>query len=76
MCTQYLAVELTEKEDFAEILISGQSNDDCGGRTPNYPANNVFRSLLAGGLTIGVSDGVYRDDHVHSTTEFPFLAAP
>src|SRR5260221_119826 len=76
VCTQYLAVELAEKEDFAEILISGQSNDDCGGRTPNYPANNVFRSLLAGGLTIGVSDGVYRDDRVHSTTAFPFLAAP
>lgn len=76
VCTQYLAVELADKEDFAEILISGQSNDDCGGRTPNYASNNVFRSLLAGGLTIGVSDGVYRDDHVHSTTEFPFLAAP
>jgi hypothetical protein len=70
VCTQYLAVELTE---FAR---PGSASDDCGGRTPNEDASNVFRSLLTLGATAGVDDGVQRDDRVHSTTEFPFLAAP
>jgi len=70
LCTRYLAVELTE------LAIAGSPNGDCGGRTPNYDAIDVFRSLLTSGTTTGVDDGVERDDHVHSTTEFPFLAAP
>jgi hypothetical protein len=49
---------------------------DCGGRTPSYDASNVFRSLLTLGATSGFDDGVKSDDRVHSTTEFPFLAAP
>jgi hypothetical protein len=47
---------------------------DCGGRTPNYSAANVYRSLLAGGKTTGVSDGLERDEREHSTDMFPFLA--
>ena len=49
---------------------------DCGGRTPNYDAVDVFRSLLVNGTSSGVEDGVGRDDRLHSTTTFPFLAAP
>lgn len=49
---------------------------DCGGRTPNYDAADVFRSFLAMGRSAGLDDGVARDDHVHSTTVFPFLAPP
>jgi hypothetical protein len=49
---------------------------DCGGRTPNFDANNIFRSLLINGTSIGVDDGLKRDAKVHSTTDFPFLAAP
>jgi len=37
---------------------------------------DVYRSLLANGTTSGVDDGVDRDDHEHSTSVFPFLAAP
>jgi hypothetical protein len=49
---------------------------DCGGRTPNYDAVNVYRSLLVDGMNTGVDDGVHGDEKVHSATEFPFLAAP
>lgn len=70
VCTRYLAVEL------AELATPSSPGGDCGGRTPNYDAVDVFRSLLINGTTRGVDDGVGRDDHVHSTTEFPFLAAP
>jgi hypothetical protein len=70
VCTRYLGVELTE------FGTPGSPGGDCGGRTPNYDASNVFRSLLTLGRTAGVDDGVKADDHVHSTTEFPFLAAP
>ncbi|HEY6125512.1 MAG TPA: DUF4331 family protein [Steroidobacteraceae bacterium] len=62
-CASYLAVELE---------LSG----DCGGRTPNYDAVDVFRSLLVGGRVQGVDDGVVRDDRRHSESGFPFLAAP
>lgn len=68
VCTQFLAVEM------AGFAVS--PSDDCGGRTPNYDASNVFRSLLTNGTTTGIDDGLKRDDHVHSTTDFPFLAAP
>jgi len=66
-CRQYLAAELKQ---------AGAANHDCGGRTPNYDAVDVFRSLLAMGKTQGVDDGVARDDRVHSDAAFPFLAAP
>ena len=49
---------------------------DCGGRTINYDAVNVYRSLLANGTTSGIDDGVHADEKVHSTSIFPFLAAP
>ncbi len=49
---------------------------DCGGRTPNVDAVDAYRSLLVLGGTSGVEDGVERDDRVHSTSDFPFLAPP
>jgi hypothetical protein len=70
VCKRYLAVELTA------IATHGAPSGDCGGRTPNEDANDVFRSLLTLGATSGVDDGVSEDDQVHSTAEFPFLAAP
>jgi Domain of unknown function (DUF4331) len=70
VCTQFLAVELTE------FKTPGALNSDCGGRTPNYDASNIFRSLLVNGATTGVDDGLQHDDKVHSTTNFPFLAEP
>lgn len=70
VCTQFLAVELTYFQT-PDALSS-----DCGGRTPNYDASNVFRSLLVNGTTTGADDGLNHDDKVHSTTDFPFLAEP
>jgi hypothetical protein len=70
VCTQFLAVE------FSALGTPGAAKDDCGGRTPNYDASNIFRSLLTNGTTTGVDEGLKRDDKVHSTTDFPFLAAP
>jgi hypothetical protein len=69
-CTELMAVE--------RAAVGGERKlgGDCGGRTPNYGAANVWRSLLAGGKTTGVSDGLVRDERTHSTTVFPFLAAP
>lgn len=69
-CTQFLAVE------FTAFGTAGALAGDCGGRTPNYDASNIFRALLANGTSIGYDDGLHHDDKVHSTTEFPFLAAP
>jgi hypothetical protein len=69
VCTQLLAVEL------ASVAGRKELKNDCGGRTPNYDSVNVYRSLLVDGTYTSVDDGVHRDDHVHSTTEFPFLAA-
>jgi hypothetical protein len=70
VCTQLFAVELGN--------LAGQSalKDDCGGRTPNYNAVNVYRSLLVDGTTVSVDDGVEHDELEHSATVFPFLAAP
>jgi hypothetical protein len=70
VCSQLFAVELAK--------LAGQSalRDDCGGRTPNYNAVNVYRSLLVDGTTASVDDGVERDEREHSATVFPFLAAP
>jgi hypothetical protein len=70
VCTQFLAVELTE------LKTPGASSGDCGGRTPSYDASNIFRSLLTNGTTTGVDDGLRRPDKGTSTTDFPFLAAP
>jgi len=70
VCTQLFAVELAN--------LAGQTalKDDCGGRTPNYNAANVWRSLLVEGSTVGVDDGLDHPEREHSTTVFPFLAAP
>lgn len=66
-CHQYLAAEF----DFV-----GDTNRDCGGRTPAYDAVDVFRSLLSNGRTRGLPDGVDQDDAAHSDAKFPFLAKP
>jgi hypothetical protein len=70
MCRQFFAVELA--------ALGGQSGlgADCGGRTPNEDASDVYRSILATGAVAGVTDGVDRDEKEHSETQFPFLAAP
>jgi hypothetical protein len=70
VCTQLLAVELAN--------LAGQSAlaNDCGGRTPNYDAANVYRSLLVDGTNISVDDGLHHDEREHSATAFPFLAPP
>ncbi len=65
-CGQYLAVEFD---------LVGATNDDCGGRMPDYDAVDVFRSLALRGETSGLSDGVDHDD-VRTTKDFPFLAPP
>jgi len=69
-CKAFFAVELAN--------FSGKSDatTDCGGRTPNEDAIDIYRSLLATGATTGIDDGVDHDDHEHSTSVFPFLAAP
>jgi hypothetical protein len=69
-CTQFMAVE------FTALSTPGALAGDCGGRTLNYDASNVFRSLLIDGTTKGGVDGLRRDEKVHSTTDFPFVAAP
>ena len=69
-CTQFLAVELSH------LSHETGAARDCGGRTPTEDAIDIYRSLLANGTTRGVDDGVDRDDHEHSTSMFPFLAAP
>ena len=70
VCTQLFAVEL------ANLAGQKELNNDCGGRTPNYDASNVYRSLLVDGTSASVDDGVHHDDHEHSAAVFPFLAAP
>jgi hypothetical protein len=66
VCTRFMAVELA----------APSAADDCGGRTPTEDAVDVYRSLLVFGKSEGVDDGVARDDRVHSSVDFPFLAAP
>lgn len=70
VCTQFFAVELAQ--------LTGQRalGNDCGGRTPTYSASNAYRSLLASGTPTGIDDGLSRDEREHSSTTFPFLAAP
>lgn len=50
--------------------------EDCGGRSLNADAANIFRSLLVDGTETRVSDGAHSDDRMHSADTFPFLAAP
>jgi hypothetical protein len=70
VCKQFFAVELAQ--------LTGQSglSSDCGGRSPTYSAANAYRSLLANGTSVGIDDGLTRDRREHSSTMFPFLAAP
>lgn len=69
-CQQFMAVErLALREE-------GLAAEDCGGRHPLVDAIDVYRSLLAGGKTTGVDDGVDRDEREHQSSQFPFLAAP
>jgi len=70
LCLQFFAVEL------ASLAGKGELTIDCGGRTPNYDAVDVYRSVLATGTIKGVDDGVDRDERQHSISEFPFLASP
>jgi hypothetical protein len=70
VCTQLMAVELATLADPKSLA------NDCGGRSPNYQAANIWRSLLVDGTNLSVDDGVEHDDHEHSATIFPFLAAP
>jgi hypothetical protein len=70
VCTQLMAVELTALAGHKSLA------NDCGGRSPNYKAANIWRSLLVDGTNVSVDDGVEHDDHEHSATVFPFLAAP
>jgi hypothetical protein len=69
MCTQFLAVEL------AAFATRGteQRRAVAGPRTTTRQHLPV---ALSNGTTVGVGDGLKRDDKVHSTTDFPFLAAP
>jgi hypothetical protein len=69
-CTQLFAVELASLSGRVEL------RDDCGGRTPTYNASNIWRSLLVKGTLAGIDDGLDRDEHEPSTTEFPFLVPP
>jgi hypothetical protein len=70
LCMRFFAVELATVGGQSELTI------DCGGRTPNYDAVDVYRSLLANGTIRGVDDGVDRDEKEHSISAFPFLASP
>ncbi len=67
-CTQYLGVELN-----ATGLVT---NNDCGGRTPNYDSIDVTYTALASTLAAPLGDNVNSDNVVHSTSVFPFLANP
>lgn len=69
-CRELMAVE--------RAAVGGERDlaGDCGGRTPTYDAANAWRSILAGGKTTGISDGLTKDERVHSTEAFPFLAPP
>lgn len=68
-CRFYLGVEL------AATVVPGVASD-CGGRTPGYDVADVFYSLLSRGATAGIPDGVAMDSVMHSSDNFPFLAAP
>lgn len=69
-CAQFFAVE--------RAALGGERAlaADCGGRTPNYSASNIYRSMLVDGTPNSVSDGLDHDERTHSDSVFPFLAAP
>jgi hypothetical protein len=68
-CEAYLAVE-------ADFL--GNTNDDCGGRTPLYDTIDVSYDVLSGAS--GVTDGIPEDaddtDSPSSSSSFPFYGEP
>lgn len=70
VCTQMFAVEL------AALANQRSASADCGGRSPNYDAANVYRSMLADGTPVSVDDGLHHDERQHSASVFPFLAPP
>lgn len=65
-CRHYMAVETGRNKRLS----------DCGGRTPDSDAIEVYRSLLVNGTDSGVDDGIAHDDKPTSTADFPFLAEP
>ena len=67
VCTTQLAVE-------ANAL--GNTNSDCGGRTPNYDVIDGTYTVLATGGSSVVADLVNMDDKSHSDIKFPWLAQP
>ena len=68
-CTTYLGVEAN-----ATMIIP---NMDCGGRTLTEDVVDESYSVLATGMTSGVTDGIDADDKVAAqTATFPFLAPP
>lgn len=69
-CEQPFAVELALADGRAAF------RRDCGGRTPDHDAVDVYRSLLVDGRLDSIGDGVGADDRNHSISDFPFLAAP
>lgn len=69
-CLRLFAVEL------AALVRQTKKRRDCGGRTPIVEGAKEFRSLLMDGTYDSLSDGLTQDDGDHSTTTFPFLAAP
>jgi hypothetical protein len=70
ICGEFFSVEL------AALAGDTSMNIYCGGRTPNDDAIDVYRSVLSMGRSKGIDDGVDRDEREHSSTDFPFLAAP
>jgi len=68
-CTTYLGVEANA----TQII----PNTDCGGRTLTEDVVDESFSVLATGMTSGVTDGIDADDHVSTqTATFPYLAPP
>ncbi|HVY39684.1 MAG TPA: DUF4331 family protein, partial [Polyangia bacterium] len=69
-CAVYLGVEAN-----ATGIIA---NTDCGGRTISEDVIDESYSVLATGMTTGVTDGVNADDKMAQQTPvaFPFLAPP
>lgn len=68
-CNQYLSAEL------GVVGVTGLESD-CGGRNPLQDTIATTYSAVAIGAASGVDDGLGADNFAHSTTAFPFLAAP
>lgn len=60
VCKQFFAVELAHAAGQRALA------NDCGGRTINQDAIDVYRSLLVNGTMTGVDDGVDSDERKHS----------